>query len=189
MNKTLQSKTLETATFASGCFWCTEAIFKRLKGVQSVVSGYIGGEMENPTYDDVTSGQTRHAEAIQTTFDPTIISYQTLLDVFFATHDPTTLNRQGADVGTQYRSAIFYHTDKQKNHALKTKEQIDKSGKYRHPVVTEIVPYTTFYTAEGYHQNYYDNNKDYPYCRVVVDPKIQKLLKEFKKEVKEEYLH
>lgn len=176
---------LETATIAGGCFWCTEAIFKRLKGVNSVVSGYSGGQMENPSYEQVSSGTTNHAEAIQITFDPKVISYEKLLEVFFKLHDPTTLNQQGNDVGTQYRSVIFYDDEKQKQTAQKVSEKIEKSQMYKNPIVTEIVPYYNFYKAENYHQNYYEVNKTQPYCQLIIDPKIQKLYKEFKETVKE----
>jgi peptide-methionine (S)-S-oxide reductase len=177
---------MEKATIAGGCFWCTEAIFKRLKGVDSAISGYTGGQTENPTYEDVCSGTTGHAEAIQITFDPKVISFETLLHVFFKLHDPTTLNQQGNDVGTQYRSAIFYHNDKQKTEAEKVKEEIEKSGMYKDKIVTEISAFTKFYEAEGYHKNYFDRNSDAPYCRYVIDPKIQKLYKEFKEQVKKD---
>lgn len=176
---------LETATLAGGCFWCTQALFKRLKGVKSVVSGYAGGKMGNPSYEEVSSGSTGHAEAIQIKFDPKVISFEKLLEVFFKLHDPTTLNRQGADVGEQYRSAIFYHNEKQQQIALESKKKVENSGVYQDPIVTEIVPYLNFYQAEDYHQNYYENNKNSnSYCRLVIDPKIQKLYKEFKEEVK-----
>ncbi len=178
---------LEKATLGGGCFWCTEAIYKRLKGVVSVVSGYAGGTMEDPSYEDVCSGKTGHAEAIQITFDPSIISYDRILEVFWRTHNPTTINRQGNDVGTQYRSAVFFHNDEQKKKAFSIKEQIEKEGLYIDPIVTEIVPFTNFYAAESYHANYYDKNRDYPYCQFVIDPKLQKLLKEFKSDLKEEY--
>lgn len=177
------SDNLETATLAGGCFWCTEAIFKRLKGTRSVVPGYSGGTYDNPTYEQVCSGATGHAEAIQIEFDPKIISFEKLLEVFFALHDPTTINRQGSDVGTQYRSSIFYHDDKQKQVALKVKEKIEKSGMYENSIITEIVPFKNFFKAENYHQNYYDSNKTQPYCRLVIDPKIQKLYREFNKEI------
>lgn len=176
---------METTTLAGGCFWCTEAIFKRLKGIQSVVSGYSGGNKKNPTYDEVCTGKTGHAEALQITFDPHIISYEKLLEIFFHLHDPTTLNRQGNDVGIQYRSAIFYHNEKQREIALQVKQKAERSQLYKNPIVTQIVPYTNFYTAESYHQNYYDSNRDYPYCTYVIDPKIKKLMREFPKEVKE----
>lgn len=172
---------MQVATLAGGCFWCTEAIFKRLKGVISVTSGYAGGGMENPSYERVSSGQTGHAEAIQIVFDPKMISFNKLLEIFWVIHDPTTLNRQGPDVGTQYRSAIFYHNKEQKRIAEESKR---KDGK----IVTEIKPFTKFYTAEEYHQNYYERNKDVnPYCSIVIDPKIQKLLDKFNMDVKEEY--
>lgn len=177
----------EIATFAGGCFWCTEAVFKRLKGVGVVDSGYSGGNTENPTYEDVCSGKTGYAEAISITFDPTVISYEKLLDVFWRVHNPTTLNRQGNDIGTQYRSAIFYHTDEQKKVAEISKEKLVKEGVYKDPVVTEIVPFANFYKAEPHHQNYYDRNQEYPYCQFVIDPKIQKLYKDFKDDLKEEY--
>ena len=177
------SPQLETATLAGGCFWCTEAIFQRLKGVESVTSGYSGGNIDNPTYEQVCSGTTGHAEAIQIKFDPKIISYEKLLEVFFKLHDPTTLNRQGADSGTQYRSAIFYQNQTQKQTAETIKINIEKSGMYESNIVTEIVPFKSFYQAENYHKNYYDANKSQPYCQLVIDPKIQKLYKEFKNEV------
>ncbi len=170
---------METATLAGGCFWCTEAIFKRLKGVTEVISGYAGGNTEGPTYDKVSGGQTGHAEAIQVKFDPKVIPYQHILDIFWATHDSTTLNRQGADVGTQYRSAIFYHNDTQKKLAEDSKPK---------DAVTEIAPFDKFYSAEDYHQDYYDNNKNLnPYCSIIIDPKIKKLLDKFNSDVKEEY--
>lgn len=178
--------TTDTATLAGGCFWCTEAIFKRLKGVSSVISGYSGGTVPNPSYSQVCSGKTGHAEAIQIAFNPSVISFQKLLEIFFKLHDPTTVNQQGNDIGTQYRSVIFYHSKEQKNTAIEVKEKVEKSGLYKNPLVTEIVPYSNFYKAENYHQDYYDKNKNYPYCSVVIDPKIQKLLREFKKEVQEE---
>ena len=179
----MQSQKLQAATLVGGCFWCTEAVFKRLKGITLVVPGYSGGSVDNPTYEQVCLGATGHAEAIQITFDPKIISYEKLLEVFFALHDPTTVNRQGNDVGTQYRSAIFYHDDNQKQIAQKAKDEIEKSGKYKDPIVTEIIPFKNFYEAENYHQNYFDSNRSQPYCQVVIDPKIQKLHKEFKQEV------
>ncbi|MBI4080387.1 MAG: peptide-methionine (S)-S-oxide reductase MsrA [Candidatus Levybacteria bacterium] len=177
----------EIATFGGGCFWCTEAIFKRLKGVVSVTSGYTGGKRENPSYEQVSTGATGHAEAIQITFDPNVISYEKLLDVFWNTHDPTTLNQQGADVGTQYRSVLFYHSPEQKEKALRSKEQIEKNHIYNDPIVTEIAPFAAFYTAEEHHQNYYDANPVYPYCNIVISPKIRKLLELYGSDVKEEY--
>lgn len=182
-----ETKKLQIATFANGCFWCTEAVFKRLKGVNEVVSGYTGGTKENPTYEEVSSESTGHAESLQITFDPSVISYETLLDVFWATHDPTTLNRQGNDVGTQYRSAIFYHNDEQKRLAEASKDRLEKSGKYDDPIVTKIEPFTKFYPAENYHKDYYDTHRGAPYCMVVIDPKVRKLLEKFSKEVKDEY--
>jgi peptide-methionine (S)-S-oxide reductase len=171
--------TTEVATVAGGCFWCFEAVFQRLKGVESVVSGYTGGSVPNPTYRDVCSGLTGHAEAVQVTFDPDIISYEQLLEVFFELHDPTTLNRQGADEGTQYRSAIFYHDERQRETAEAVKRRIDESKMYDGPVVTEISPLETFYPAEDYHQNFYNQNETYPYCAIIIAPKLRKLFKEF----------
>lgn len=178
---------MEFATLAGGCFWCTEAIFKRLKGVESVVPGYSGGQKENPSYDEVCSGTTGHAEAIQIVFDPKIISYEKLLDVFFHLHDPTTPNQQGADIGPQYRSEIFYSSAKQKQIAEKLKEKLDNLRIFSKPIVTKITPFTNFYDAEGYHKNYYNRNKSVSYCQIVIDPKIQKLMQNYKKYTKEEY--
>lgn len=180
--------TLETVTLGGGCFWCTEAIFKRLKGVEKVTSGYAGGKRENPSYEQVSTGATGHAEAIQIEFDPSVIGFEKLLEIFFHLHDPTTLNQQGNDMGTQYRSVIFYHDEKQKEIAQNIRDQVSKSGMYQNPLVTEILPFETFYTAEEYHQNYYDSNKNQGYCNYVITPKIQKLLQEYTKDVKEEYL-
>ena len=171
------------ATLAGGCFWCTEAVYKRLRGVDSVVSGYTGGERANPTYEEVCSGRTGHAEAVRITFDPAQISYEDLLRVFFKTHDPTTLNCQGADVGTQYRSAIFYEDEEQKATAERLKQELESSGEFDSPIVTEISPAGPYYTAEDYHMDFYDRNREYGYCRVVIDPKIQKLYKEFSSEL------
>lgn len=168
---------METATLAGGCFWCTEAIFKRLKGVIGVMPGYSGGTTANPSYDEVTSGTTGHAESVRIEFDPKIITYEKLLEVFFKLHDPTTLNRQGADVGTQYRSVVFYTDAKQKQIAEKLKSGIKGA-------VTEVVPYSNFYPAEESHQEYFEKNKNVPYCRLVIDPKIQKLYKEFKEVIR-----
>ena len=178
---------LNTATLASGCFWCTEAIFDRLKGVTSVVSGYAASQVENPSYEAVCSGRTGAAEAVQITFDPSVISYDKLLEIFWHVHDPTTLNRQGNDIGTQYRSGIFYHNEEQHRTALASKEALEKSGAYKKPIVTEITPFTNFYPAEDYHKEYYDRNRYQPYCMFVIDPKVQKLLKEYSKELKDEY--
>ena len=180
-------KNTEIATLANGCFWCTEAIFKRLKGVISVNSGYSGGRVENPTYEQVCEGSTGHAESLQIEFDPTIISFDKILDVFWHTHDPTTLNRQGNDVGTQYRSAIFYHNDKQKQEAIKSKEALEKQRYYKDPIITEITKFSNFYKAENYHKDYYDRNKEYPYCRFIIDPKIKKLMEKYGRDVKDEY--
>lgn len=175
----MEEKNLETATFASGCFWCGETLFKRLKGVESVFAGYAGGTLESPTYDDIHYSNSGHAEAIQIMFDPMVIPYEKLLDVFWHTHNPTTLNRQGADVGTEYRSMIFYHSEEQKKMAENSKNEAQKE--FQDPIVTEIVPFATFYKAEAEHQNFYDKNRNAPYCMFVIDPKIQKLLKDYKK--------
>jgi peptide-methionine (S)-S-oxide reductase len=179
---------LDTITLAGGCFWCTEAVFERLKGVTSVVSGYAASEVANPSYGEVCSGRTGAAEAIQITYDPSIISLEKLLEIFWHVHDPTTLNRQGNDVGTQYRSAIFYANDEQKQVALASKAELKKSGGYKRPIVTEISPFTNFYPAEDYHKEYYDRNRYQPYCQYVIDPKVRKLMKEYRKEVKEEFV-
>jgi peptide-methionine (S)-S-oxide reductase len=170
---------LEKATIAGGCFWCTEAIFQKLKGVVKVTSGYSGGHKENPTYREVCNGQTGHAEGIQIEFDPSKIKYDTLLTIFFKLHDPTTPNQQGNDIGPQYRSAIFYHDDEQKKIAETVKKKLTDDKYFMQPIVTEITKFTNFYPAEDYHQNYFENNKDQPYCRVIIDPKIRKLLSEF----------
>lgn len=174
---------METATLAGGCFWCTEAIFKRLKGVISVTSGYAGGDRENPSYEQVSSGITGHAETIQISFDPKIISYEKLLEIFWHLHDPTTSNQQGADIGTQYRSMIFNHNEEQKKAALASKEEMEKSGLYKEPIVTEILPFENFYPAEEYHQNYYDTNPNYSYCQIVISSKIKKLIEKFGNQV------
>ena len=181
------NKTTQIATLANGCFWCSEAIFKRLKGVKSVLPGYSGGIVENPSYEEVCTGKTGHAESIQIEFDPTVIPYEKILDVFWHTHDPTTLNRQGNDVGTQYRSAIFYHDQKQKEIAEKSKRDLEKAGVYKNPIVTEITPFKNFYVAEDYHKNYYEEHQDAPYCNFVIDPKMQKLLLNYRNDVRKEY--
>lgn len=173
------SERREVATLGAGCFWCIEAVYQKLKGVHRVVSGYTGGMVENPTYHQVCRGNTGHAEVVQITFDPDVISFADILDVFWVTHDPTTLNRQGPDVGTQYRSAIFYHSDEQRETAEKSKQQADASHLWPDAIVTEIVPATTFYEAEDYHQNYYRQNPNQPYCYVMIEPKLQKLRKAF----------
>jgi peptide-methionine (S)-S-oxide reductase len=169
----------ELATYGGGCFWCVEAIFQRLDGVKSVVSGYAGGKKDNPTYKEVCGGDTGHAEVIQIEYDPKKISYAQLLDVFWQAHDPTTLNRQGADRGTQYRSIILYHDEHQKQVAEASKKAA--AGQFKDPIVTEIVPLTKFYKAEGYHQNYYNDNSNAPYCQFVIRPKLDKLLKKLSK--------
>lgn len=183
-NKKHMNDHLAIATFGNGCFWCTEAIFQRLKGVEKVLPGYTGGFVKNPSYKEVCNGTTGHAEAIQITYDPKIISYRELLDVFFYTHDPTTLNRQGADVGTPYRSAIFYHTASQKKDAELMIEQLDKEKVYDDKIVTEITPYSKFYIAGDYHQNYYNNNKNQGYCRAVINPKLDKFVKKYSAKLK-----
>jgi len=175
---------LQLATFASGCFWCTEAIFQNVDGVEKVVSGYMGGKVKNPTYKDVCTGQTGHAEVIQLTYNPKEVSYDELLEIFWKTHDPTTLNRQGADVGTQYRSAIFYHNDDQKQLAEKYKKKLAEAEVFDQPIVTEITPASVFYKAEDYHQNYYNLNGDAPYCSMVIQPKVEKFKKVFKEKLK-----
>ncbi|MBL7844506.1 MAG: peptide-methionine (S)-S-oxide reductase MsrA [Cyclobacteriaceae bacterium] len=176
---------LALATFGSGCFWCTEAVFQRVRGVEKVVSGYSGGKVKNPTYREVTSGLTGHAEVTQLTYNPAEISFEELLEIFWGTHDPTTLNRQGADVGTQYRSAIFYHTDEQKRLAELYKKKLDASGAFDKPIVTEISPFTAFYAAEDYHQNYYNLNGNAPYCSYVIQPKLEKFKKVFQAKLKQ----
>ncbi|HMD13797.1 MAG TPA: peptide-methionine (S)-S-oxide reductase MsrA [Bacteroidota bacterium] len=183
--QTMSSTSLDTATLAMGCFWCTEAIFQNLKGVQSVVSGYAGGTIKNPSYEDVCTGTTGHAEASQITYDPKQVSFDDLLKVFWRMHDPTTLNQQGDDVGTQYRSAIFYHNEEQKKIAEQYKKELDSAGIYSSPIVTEITPFTTFYKAEDYHQNYYNQHGNQPYCRLVIQPKVEKFEKIFKDKLKQ----
>jgi peptide-methionine (S)-S-oxide reductase len=178
-NKKLMKDHLAIATFGNGCFWCTEAIFQQLKGVETVLPGYTGGTVKNPSYKEVCTGTTGHAEAIQITYDPSVISYRELLDVFFYTHDPTTLNRQGADVGTQYRSAIFYHNQEQQKDAQTIIAQLTAEGVYADPIVTEISALDVFYQAEDYHRNYYNNNKNQGYCRAVINPKLDKFMKKY----------
>lgn len=184
-NDSLKKAGLETATFGAGCFWCVEAIYQDLKGVEKVASGYSGGNRPNPTYEQVCSGATGHAEVIQLYYDPKIISYEELLEVFWRTHDPTTPNQQGADRGTQYRSVIFYHNEQQRELAEKYKKELNDSGAFDKPVVTEIAPYKNFYVAEDYHQNYYKDNPDKPYCSIVIQPKLEKFRKVFKGKLKE----
>jgi peptide-methionine (S)-S-oxide reductase len=175
---------LKIATFGAGCFWCVEAVFVELKGVHKVVSGYMGGNTPKPTYREVCSGTTGYAEVCQITYDPKIISYEALLEVFWKVHDPTTLNRQGADEGTQYRSVVYYHDDEQKQKAEFYKSELDKSGAFSAKIVTEISAATTFYPAEDYHQNYYALNGSQPYCRFVIQPKVEKFKKAFSAKLK-----
>jgi peptide-methionine (S)-S-oxide reductase len=174
----------DTATFGTGCFWCTEAIFQQLDGVYSATSGYSGGHVNNPSYKEVCNGTTGHAEVIQVVYDPAKISFDELLEVFWQTHDPTTLNRQGNDVGPQYRSVIFYHNKEQKEKAEKYKAELDKSGAFNNPIVTEISPISNFYAAENYHQDYFSQNGDQPYCNLVIRPKVEKFKKVFKSKLK-----
>jgi peptide-methionine (S)-S-oxide reductase len=175
---------LDTATFGTGCFWCTEAIFQQLEGVEKVTSGYSGGSVPNPTYEQVCSKTTGHAECLNIMYDPKKISFDELLEVFWQTHDPTTLNRQGADVGTQYRSVVFYHNDEQKAKTAKYKAELDKSGAFDNPIVTSLEPFTIFYAAENYHQNYYNSNGSQGYCQFVIRPKVEKFEKVFKSKLK-----
>ena len=179
---------IQTATFGNGCFWCTEAIFQSLKGVISVKSGYMGGKTDNPTYMEVCNGDTGHAEVIQIEYDADVLSFDELLVVFFKTHNPTTLNRQGNDVGTQYRSAIFYHSDEQMQQADTLIKKLTEEKVFDKPIVTEVTSASTFYIAEGYHQNYYNDNKRKPYCLLVIQPKMNKFAKEFYDKMKPEYL-
>jgi peptide-methionine (S)-S-oxide reductase len=182
----IENGEFEVATLGGGCFWCVEAVYQRLKGVQSVASGYSGGKIANPSYREICTGRTGHAEVAQITFDPKVISYAEILEVFWRVHDPTTLNRQGNDIGTQYRSVIFYHDEKQKETAIKSKKSVEESGLWSDPIVTEISALTKFYKAEDYHQNYFNDNRQQPYCVYVVDPKVEKFKKEFKDKVKKE---
>jgi len=184
INTMNEQKGLQVATVAGGCFWCTEALFLELKGVKKVVSGYTGGMVKNPTYKEVCTGTTGHAEAIEITFDPGQISYEDILEVFFATHDPTTLNRQGADVGTQYRSEIFYHDEAQKKAAENFIKLLNDQNIYGKNVVTKVSQAVTFYPAEDYHQDYYNQNKSQPYCMAVINPKLDKLRKNYKSMLK-----
>lgn len=175
---------MEVATFAGGCFWCTEAVFLEIKGVEKVVSGYIGGKTINPTYKEICTGETGHAEAIQITFNPNEVAYEDLLEVFFGTHDPTTLNRQGADVGTQYRSEIFYHSEAQKTKVENYIQLLEKEKLYDKKIVTKVSSATIFYPAEDYHQNYYNQNSSQGYCQMVIAPKLEKLRKYYKSKLK-----
>jgi peptide-methionine (S)-S-oxide reductase len=174
----------DTATFGTGCFWCTEAIFQELKGVLKVTSGYSGGTVKNPSYEDVCTGETGHAECLQIIYDPKVISFDELLEVFWESHDPTSLNRQGNDVGTQYRSVIFFHDAEQKRKSEEYKIKLDKSGAYNNPIVTEITPFTHFYAAEDYHQDYFRLHGNQPYCSFVIRPKVEKFEKVFKNKLK-----
>jgi peptide-methionine (S)-S-oxide reductase len=179
--KTMNS---QIATFGSGCFWCTEAIFQQVKGVEKVASGYMGGKIKNPTYKEVCSGLTGHAEVVQITYNPALVSYETLLEIFWKTHDPTTLNKQGNDEGTQYRSVIFYHNEEQKKLTELYKNKLNQSGAFDKPIVTEISLASTFYVAEDYHQNYFNLNKKQPYCSYIIQPKLDKFKKVFADKVK-----
>lgn len=170
---------LETATLGGGCFWCVEAVLSRLRGVEKVVPGYSGGKTDRPTYQQVCTGATGHAEVVQVTFDPTVLPYRTLLEVFFATHDPTTLNRQGADVGTQYRSVVFYHSPEQRETAEHLIRELNDQGIWPNPIVTQVEPAGPFYEAEDYHHDYYRNNPGQPYCQIVINPKVAKLREKF----------
>jgi peptide-methionine (S)-S-oxide reductase len=176
--------TKETATLAAGCFWCVETVFDDLRGVESVESGYTGGQLPNPSYEEVCSGTTGHAEAIQITFDPAVVSFRELLEVFFTVHDPTTLNRQGPDIGTQYRSAVFYHSPEQKAVAEEVISRLNSEGLWDSPIVTEVVPSTEFYPAEAYHQEYFGRNPNQPYCRAVIAPKVSKFRKQHLEKLK-----
>jgi len=176
----------ETAILAGGCFWCMEAVYEQLRGVEKVVSGYTGGHVPNPSYREVTTGTTGHAEAVQLTYDPKEVSYRDLLEVFFTIHDPTTLNRQGADVGPQYRSAIFYHDERQKEIVEDVIREMEQAGVWDDPIVTEVTPFDTFYVAEDYHQEYYRNNTYQPYCQVVIRPKVSKFRRKFMDRLKKE---
>ena len=185
-SKVMSSSTakLDTATFGTGCFWCTEAIFQQLEGVEKVTSGYSGGTVPNPSYEQVCSKTTGHAECLNIMYDPAKISFDELLEIFWQVHDPTTLNRQGADVGTQYRSVVFYHNEEQKAKTGKYKAELDKSGAFNNPIVTSLEPFTVFYPADDYHQNYYNNNSGQGYCQFVIRPKLEKFEKVFKSKLK-----
>lgn len=181
----MSSENLEQATFGAGCFWCVEAVFEELKGVKSVVAGYAGGHVKDPTYREVTTGTTGHAEVTRITYDPSVVTYDQLLTVLWHTHNPTTKNRQGPDVGPQYRSVIFYHNDEQKEIAEKSLKETDASGLWEDPIVTEIQPLSNYSEAENYHQDYYENNPNAGYCQVVIAPKLKKFRKEFSHMLKE----
>lgn len=175
---------MRKATFGGGCFWCVEAIYQNVDGVSSVVSGYSGGHIDNPNYQQVSSGKSGHAEVVQISYDPNKVSYETILEIFWKIHDPTTLNRQGNDIGSQYRSIILYHDEEQKGIAIKSKKALEESGFYKNPVVTEIVPLKQFYMAEDYHQNYFKRNPEKSYCQFVVEPKVEKFTKLFKEKLR-----
>ena len=183
-DKMEQNTNLEKATFGEGCFWCSQAIFERVKGVKSVYAGYSGGTTDDPSYEEVCTGNTGYAEVVQITFDPKVVSYDELLKIFWKTHDPTTLNRQGNDIGTQYRSVIFYHNKEQKEKAEHYKEALNKSGAYSNPIVTKIVPFKKFYKAEEYHQDYFAKNPTQGYCSLVIAPKVEKFEEVFKDKLK-----
>jgi len=174
-----QESRWEVATLGGGCFWCLEAVFKEVRGVERVVPGYSGGHVPHPTYEEVCTGETGHAEVVQITFDPQVISYRQLLEIFFEIHDPTTLNRQGEDVGTQYRSTIFYHSPEQKETALKLIDELERSGRWPDPIVTKVEPFTAFYPAEEYHLDYFARNPNQPYCRLVIAPKVSSFKRKF----------
>lgn len=184
MSAQYNNEYFEKATFGAGCFWCVEAIFERVEGVHDVISGYSGGFVENPSYKEVCNGNTGHAEVVQVTYDPEKISYEELLEIFWKTHDPTTLNRQGNDVGPQYRSAVFYHNEEQKKLAEHYKQKLDDANVWENPIVTEISPYENFYIAENYHQEYFENNANQPYCAFIIQPKVEKFEKVFKDKLK-----
>ncbi len=180
----MSDKQLEQITLGGGCFWCVEAVYQDLMGVEKVVSGYTAGDVPNPTYQQVCTGMTNHNEVIQVTFDPSVISFNDLIEIFWRVHDPTTLNRQGNDVGTQYRSGIYYHNDEQRAIAEQSKAETDASDLWSNPIVTEIEPLDVFYPAENYHQNYFNDNPNQPYCRVVIDPKVRKFKKAYQDKLK-----
>jgi peptide-methionine (S)-S-oxide reductase len=187
MNTPLENENkMEKATLGGGCFWCTEAVFLQLNGVEKVVPGYSGGHIKNPAYREVTTGRTGHAEVVQIIYDPKVVEFKEILEVFFATHDPTTLNRQGNDVGTQYRSAVFYHNEEQKQVAEEVIKLLEKEKAYNDPIVTEVTAFSAFYLAEDYHHNYFAKNKNQPYCQYVVAPKVEKFKKVFKEKLKSE---
>lgn len=180
----MEEKKLEIATLAGGCFWCTEAVFQRVEGVHEVIPGFTGGSIKNPAYREIISGRTGHAEAIEIHFDPEVVSFGELLYIFFSTHDPTTLNRQQYDVGTQYRSAIFYHSEEQKETALKVIEDLEREKVFKDPIVTEVTPASAFYEAEAEHKDYYNRHRQQQYCQAIIDPKIKKLKQLYSEKVK-----